>query len=235
VGVPIYEGYGMTELAGATHFNRPSDYRLGTVGMAIDTLSCRIADDGEVLVSGPAVFLGYLHNEAATREMIDAQGWLHTGDLGEIDDRGFLKITGRKKEIIITAGGKNLSPEKIENALKTSPYIKEVVAIGDARKFVGALIQIEYDTVGDWAQRERIAYAAYPDLIQKPEVLKLVQTEIDRCNEMLARVEQVRAFRMLPKELHQDDGELTATQKVRRRVIVDKYDTLIESMYGRKA
>ena len=234
VGVPIYEGYGMTELAGATHFNRPNDYRLGTVGTAIETLSCRIAEDGEVLVSGPAVFLGYLHNEAATREMIDAQGWLHTGDLGEIDDRGFLKITGRKKEILITAGGKNLSPEKIENALKTSPYIKEVVAIGDARKFVGALIQIEYDTVGDWAQRERIAYAAYPDLIQKPEVLKLVQSEIDRCNEMLARVEQVRAFRMLPKELHQDDGELTATQKVRRRVVMDKYDALIETMYGRK-
>jgi long-chain acyl-CoA synthetase len=234
VGVPIYEGYGMTELAGASHFNRPTDYRIGTVGTAISTLDCRIADDGEILVSGPAVFLGYLHNEAATREMIDDEGWLHTGDIGEIDDRGFLKITGRKKEILITAGGKNLSPEKIENALKTSPYIKEVVAIGDARKFVGALIQIEYDTVGDWAQRERIAYAAYPDLIQKAEVLKLVQGEIDRCNDMLARVEQVRAFRMLPKELHQDDGELTATQKVRRRVITEKYGDVIESMYSRK-
>ncbi len=231
VGIPVYEGYGMTELAGATHLNAPRAYRLGTVGLPLPTLACRIAQDGEILVRGSCVFLGYLHNEEATRDMIDPEGWLHTGDIGQIDDGGFLKITGRKKEIIITAGGKNLSPEKIENALKTSPYIKECVALGDRRNFVAALIQIEYDTVGAWAQREGIAYTAYPDLSTKPEVLKLVQGEIDRANEQLARVEQVRAFRMLPKELHQDDGELTATQKVRRSVIANKYGALIAEVY----
>jgi long-chain acyl-CoA synthetase len=234
VGIPVYEGYGMTELAGATHFNSPKAFRLATVGTALPTLECRIADDGEILVRGPSVFLGYLHNDEATRDMVDPEGWLHTGDIGEIDAGGFLKITGRKKEIIITAGGKNLSPEKIENALKTSPYIKEAVALGDRKNFVAALIQIEYDTVGDWAQRQGIAYTAYPDLSTKPEVMKLVQSEIDRANEQLARVEYVRAFRMLPKELHQDDGELTATQKVRRSVIAKKYATLIADAYGGK-
>lgn len=234
VGVPVYEGYGMTELAGATHFNSPGAFRLGTVGKAISTLECRIAEDGEILVRGPSVFVGYLHDAEATRAMVDPEGWLHTGDIGDIDERGFLKITGRKKEIIITAGGKNLSPEKIENALKTSPYIKEAVALGDRRNFVASLIQIEYDTVGDWAQRQGIAYTAYPDLSTKPEVLKLIQTEIDKANELLARVEQVRAFRMLPKELHQDDGELTATQKVRRGTIAKKYATLIADVYGGK-
>lgn len=234
VGVPVFEGYGMTELAGATHFNTPDEYKLGTVGKSIDTLECRIADDGELLIRGPAVFVGYLHNEEATEQMIDAEKWLHTGDVGTIDDRGFFKITGRKKEIIITAGGKNLSPEKIENALKTSPYIKEAVALGDAQKFVGAIIQIEYDTVGDWAQTQSITYAAYPDLSAKPEVHKLIEAEIQKANEQLARVEHVRAFKMFPKELHQDDGELTPTQKVRRRIIVQKYSGLIDEIYKKK-
>jgi long-chain acyl-CoA synthetase len=166
--------------------------------------------------------------------VIDAEGWLHTGDIGEIDADGYLRITGRKKEIIITAGGKNLSPERIENALKTSPYIKEAVAIGDRRKFVSALIQIEYDTVGDWAQRRNLAYTSYPDLASKPEVIELVEDELARCNAALAPVEQVKAFTLLPKELHQDDGELTPTQKVRRRVVAEKFEGLIEGMYGRK-
>jgi long-chain acyl-CoA synthetase len=232
VGIPIYEGFGMTELAGASHFNRPGDFKLGSVGQPLPVVEQRIAEDGEILLRGVCVFIGYLHNDDATRAMIDDEGWLHTGDIGEIDDKGFLRITGRKKEIIITAGGKNLSPERIENALKTSPYIKEVVAIGDKRSFVSALVQIEYDTVGDWAQRRGMPYTAYPDLAGKAEVLQLVESEIERCNALLGRVEQVRKFRILPKELHQDDGELTATQKVRRRVVSDKYGELIAGMYG---
>jgi long-chain acyl-CoA synthetase len=231
VGVPIYEGFGMTELAGASHFNPPGDFKLGTVGRVLPSLEHRIGEDGEILVRGPSVFKGYLHNEAATREMIDDDGWLHTGDIGEIDAQGFLKITGRKKELIITAGGKNISPERIENALKTSPFIKEAVALGDRKNFIAALVQIEYDTVGDWAQRQNLPYTSYGDLAGKPEVVKLVEEEVQRCNELLARVEQVRKFRILPKELHQDDGELTATQKVRRRVVVTKYEEIVSGLY----
>ena len=232
IGVTILEGYGMTELAGASHLNPPGRNRMGTVGLPVRGLEHRVAPDGEVLIRGPSVFLGYLHNEHATTDMIDEEGWLHTGDLGAIDGDGYLSITGRKKQIIITSGGKNLSPEKIENALKTSPFIKEAVAIGDNRKFVAALVQIEYDTVGDWAQRKGIPYTSYADLAGKPDVVKLVEGEIERCNALLAQVEQVREFRILPKELNQDDGELTATQKVRRSMMPEKFGALIESMYG---
>lgn len=234
IGVAILEGYGQTECAGVSHCNPPGRARIGTVGVTLPGLQCRLADDGEVLVAGPAVFAGYLHAPDDTaRTVVD--GWLHTGDIGVIDGDGYLTITGRKKEIIITAGGKNLSPEKIENALKTSPYIKEVVAIGDRRKFVGALIQIEAAAVGDYAARREIAFTSFADLASRPEVVDLIEREVRAANERLARVEQVRAFRLFDKELHQDDGELTATQKVRRRVVVEKYGALIEGMYGGSA
>jgi long-chain acyl-CoA synthetase len=229
VGIAIAEGYGQTECAGVSHICRPGAVRLGTVGEAVPLVECRLADDGEVLVRGPNVFCGYLNQPDATP--IDEQGWLHTGDIGSIDERGNLSITGRKKEIIITSGGKNLSPERIENALKTSPYIKEAVAVGDSRKFISALVQIEYDRVGDWATRRGIAHTSHTDLAGKDEVVALIADEIDKANEHLARVEEVRAFRLLDRELSQDEGELTATQKVRRRVIHEAYADLIESMY----
>ncbi|HUH05669.1 MAG TPA: AMP-binding protein [Kofleriaceae bacterium] len=235
IGIPIYEGYGLTECGGASHFNAPGSIVIGSVGKVLPTLEHRIDDTGEILVRGPSVFCGYLNQPAATAEMVDPEGWLHTGDVGAVDDAGFLRITGRKKEIIITSGGKNLSPEKIENAVKTSPFVKEAVAIGDARKFVAALIQIEYDTVGDWATRRNLPYTSFSDLAAKPEVVALIAAEVDRANELLARVEQVRAFRLLPKELSQDDGELTATQKVRRRPVQAAFEELIESMYRRPA
>jgi long-chain acyl-CoA synthetase len=231
IGVPVMEGYGQTECGGISHINMPDANRVGTVGKAVPLVEHELADDGEILVRGPNVFCGYLNNPDATAQTIDADGWLHTGDIGTIDDDGFLTITGRKKEIIITAGGKNLSPEKIENALKTSPYIKEAISIGDRRKFVSALVQIELDNVGNWATRRQLPYTSFSDLASKPEVVELVRQEIDRANELLVPVEQVKAFRLLPKELSQDDGELTATQKVRRREVVAKFDELIESMY----
>ena len=235
VGIPILEGYGQTEGAGSSHLNRPGAVKLGTVGRPLPHIECRLEDDGEILVRGPNIFRGYINRPEATREILDADGWLHTGDVGAIDGDGFLSITGRKKEILITSGGKNLSPEHIENALKTSPYVKEAVAVGDARAFVGALVQIEYEAVSDWATRRGVAHTSYTDLAARPEVVGLVRAEIARANDLLARVEQVRAFRILPRELHQDNGELTATQKVRRRSVLGQYDDLVETMYHKGA
>jgi long-chain acyl-CoA synthetase len=231
VGLPVAEGYGMTECGGVSHANFPNDIQIGSVGKVLDNLECVIAEDGEIVVRGPEVFLGYLHNPEATAETIDEEGWLHTGDIGVLDGDGRLRITGRKKEIIITAGGKNLSPEKIENALKCSPYIKEAVAIGDRRKFISALVQIDYDAVGDWAARRKIPYTDFEDLSGKAEVVQLIGEEQLAANGQLARVEQVRKIRLFPKELHQDDGELTATQKVRRRAITQIWSDMIEGIY----
>ncbi len=231
IGVPVLEAFGQTECAGVSHVNPPDAVCFGSVGRVIPGMECRIAEDGEVLLFGSFVFVGYLHNEAATRATVDPQGWLHTGDVGRIDEEGYLHITGRKKEIIITAGGKNLSPERIENAMKVSPYIKEAVAVGDRRKFVSALVQIDWEAVSDWAGRRQLPHTDFQDLTSKDEVRKLVQDEVLRLNEQLARVEQVRSFRLLPKELHQDDGELTATQKVRRGQVSEIWGDLIEEMY----
>ncbi len=234
IGVPILEGWGMSESCGISHVNLPGAFRIGTVGRALKGVDCKLAEDGEVLIKGPHIFSGYLHNEQATREAMN-DGWLHTGDLGSIDAEGYLSITGRKKEILINAGGKNLSPAKIENALKTSPYIKEAAAVADGRAFTSALIQIEGDLVGDWAMRHGITYTSFEDLSARPEVVKLIDAEVRRINEGLARVEQVREFRLLPKELHQDDGEMTATQKLKRRIVYEKFAPLIEDMYRKGA
>jgi long-chain acyl-CoA synthetase len=232
IGVPIVEGYGQTECAGVSHCNPIDGPRLGSVGQELPGVEVSLADDGEILVRGPSVFLGYLHNDEATAETIDTDGWLHTGDIGSMDGAGFTRITGRKKEIIITAGGKNLSPEKIENALKMSPYVKEAIAIGDRRKFVSALVQIDRDAVGNWAQRHGVVYTSFPDLAGKTEVVELIGREVGAANDHLVQVEQVRAFRLLSKELNQDDGELTATQKVRRKVVGERHAALIESIYS---
>jgi long-chain acyl-CoA synthetase len=191
----------------------------------------RVADDGELLVRGPTVFAGYWGRPDATAETIDAQGWLHTGDVGEFTDDGHLRLTDRKKDIIITAGGKNLSPSEIENRVKVSPYVKEAVVIGDARRYVTALVQIEHDTVANWAQRQGIAFTTFRDLTERDEVRALIGREIDAANRDLARVEQVKAFRLLPRALDQDDAELTATQKVRRAVVAERYAGLVEEMY----
>jgi long-chain acyl-CoA synthetase len=232
IGVPILEGWGLSESCGISHVNLPGAFRIGTVGRALRGVECRFGEDGEILIKGPHIFSGYLHNEQATREAV-SDGWLHTGDLGEVDADGYLRIVGRKKEILINAGGKNLSPAKIENALKTSPYIKEAAAVADGRAFTTALIQIEGELVGDWAMRQGLTYTSFEDLAGKPEVVKLIDAEVRRINETLARVEQVRGFRLLPKELHQDDGEMTATQKLKRRVVYEKFSGLIEDMYGK--
>jgi long-chain acyl-CoA synthetase len=231
MGVPVREGYGQTECAGVSHVNFPGRNRVGSVGEAVPGCECRILEDGEVVLRGPAVFKGYLHNPEATASTVDPDGWLHTGDIGVVDDDGYLWITGRKKELIITSGGKNLSPETIENALKTSPYVHEAVAVGDGRNFISALVQIEFDVVADWATRRDITYTSFADLSSNEHVLKLLAAEVHRCNELLPRVAHVREFRTLPRELNEDDGELTATQKVRRRNVHAAYQALVADIY----
>ena len=233
IGVPMHEVYGMTENTAVATANRPGRIKLGTVGEPYAQIDLKIDDEtGEVLTRHPGVFLGYWRNEEATRQTVDDEGWLHTGDVGELIDGTHLKITDRLKDIIITAGGKNISPSEIENSLKTSSYIKEAVVIGDRRPYLVALIGIELDTVGDWATRNRITYTTYRDLAEKPEVLKLVQDVVDETNSKFAQVETIKKFRMLPKELDHEDGELTATQKVKRSAMADMFGDLVEEMYS---
>ena len=231
IGVKICEGYGMTENTAIATFTAPDDVRIGKVGRSYAGSEIRIADDGEILTRGPGTFAGYFKNEAATREAIDAEGWLHTGDVGTLDADGFLTITDRKKDILITAGGKNVSPSWIENALKVSPWVREAIVIGDKRKYLVALIGIELDTVGDWATRHRIAFTTYADLSARPEIVKLIDAWVQEVNGTLAQVEQVKRFALLPKELDHEEGELTATQKVKRRAIAAQFSDLIEGMY----
>lgn len=231
IGVPIYEGYGQTEGTGLATFNPPGRARIGTVGVPLPGVEVRIADDGEILVRSEGVFAGYYRNEEATRETVDADGWLHSGDVGEFDAEGYLRITDRKKDIIITAGGKNLSPSWIENKLKVSPWVREAIVIGDRRKYVTALIGIELDTVRDWATRQQIAFTTYRDLTEKPEVRRLIQDWVNQVNAELAQVEQVKRIAFLPKELDHEEGELTATQKVKRKAITTMFADLVEGMY----
>jgi long-chain acyl-CoA synthetase len=234
IGVPIREAYGQTENSAMATSMPADDVRIGTVGTALPGVELRIADDGEILTRCAGVFLGYYGNEAATREVVDEEGWLHTGDVGTLDDDGFLTITDRKKDLIITAGGKNVAPSEIENMLKVSPYIREAVVIGDRRPYLTALVGIEPDTVGDWATRRRIGFTTYRDLSRKPEVVELIGESVAAVNADLAQVETIKQFRLLPKELDQEEGELTATQKVKRAAIAKEFDGLIEEMYGGK-
>jgi long-chain acyl-CoA synthetase len=231
LGVPVREGYGQTEGTAVATYTPAGDVRIGKVGKALPSVEVRIADDGEILVRSPAVFLGYFEDEAATRATVDADGWLHTGDVGELDGDDFLTITDRKKDIIITGGGKNISPSEIENRLKVSPFVREAVVIGDRRKYLTALIGIEGDTVGDWASRHHVPFTTYRDLSSKPEVRELIEQWVQQVNGELAQVETIKRFELLPKELDHEEGELTATQKVKRAAIADEFADLIDRMY----
>ena len=235
VGVPIREAYGLTEASGATTM-QPSDASpVGTVGVPYPGVVLKLADDGEVLIRGDIVFRGYVGNEEATREAIDAEGWLHTGDVARWEDGPAgreLRIVDRKKDIMITAGGKNITPSEIENALRFSPYIREAVVIADRRRFVSALIQIEFDSVSKWAEEQGLTYTHFRSLVEQPPVQALIQREVDAANAKMPQVQQVRKFHLLTKELDHDDGEVTATMKVRRKSIAEKYAQVIEAIYA---
>lgn len=233
LGVPIYQIYGMTETSGATHAQSAAMSRLGWCGPLLPGIvEQRVAPDGELQVRGPVVFKGYLHDDEATRAAFD-DGWLRTGDIVELDEAtGQVQIVDRKKAILITSGGKNITPSLIENALKESLYISEAVLLGDGRHFVSALIQIDLDTVGKWAQEHGIAYTTYETLAQLDAVRELIGIEVKRVNERFSRVESIRKFVLIRKQLDHDDGELTATMKVRRRVIEQKFAAEVAYIYG---
>ncbi len=233
LGVVINEAYGMTENSAVTTTNVTGRVRVGTVGEVYQGVEVRLdPDTGEILTRHPGVFAGYWNKPEATAEVLGADGWLHTGDVGEWVDGTYLKIVDRIKDIIITAGGKNISPSEIENAIKASPYVKEAVVIGDQRPYLTALVGIEFDTVADWAARHRIEYTTYRDLSCKPETVDLVAGVIREVNTRFARVEAVRKFRMLHKELDHEDGELTATQKLKRGPFAATVPHLVDDMYG---
>ena len=232
IGVPVYELYGMTENSAVATCNFAGRMKLGTVGEPYSDIGLRIDETtGEIQTKHPGVFAGYWNKPEKTAETFTDDGWLMTGDVGEWVDGTHIKIVDRIKHIIITSGGKNISPSEIENSLKTSPYVKEAMVIGDGRRFVTALIGIELETVGDWAQRNNIPYTTYRDLSEKEEVIELVSKVVGETNKKFARVEQIKKFKMLPKELDHEDGELTATQKLKRNAMEDMFRELVESMY----
>ncbi|HWK18529.1 MAG TPA: AMP-dependent synthetase/ligase [Solirubrobacteraceae bacterium] len=231
-GVPVMEGYGMSETMAIGTVNRQESFRFGTVGRALPGLEVRIADDGEILMRGPHVFSGYWDNEAATEEILDPEGWLYTGDLGSLDEDGFLSITGRKKDIIITAGGKNLAPSNLENDLRQSPFISHAVMYGDRRPYPVALITLDAEAILPWA-RERGLPDDLGELPDHPDAIALVQEALDGVNSRYAQVEQIKRFAILDHDFTQETGELTPTLKVKRNVVYSRYAEMFEALYSR--
>ncbi len=232
IGIRMKESYGLTESCGLVSIHQGGDIQIGNVGKPIPGIEVKTAEDGEIMARGPNIFLGYFNKPGATEDAI-RDGWLYTGDIGELDEEGNLKITDRKKDIIITAGGKNIAPQYIENLLKFSPYINDAVVIGDRRRYLAAVIIIDEDNVTQYAQEQRIPFTTYANLSQNPEINKLISREVEKVNDKLAQVETIKRFRILDKNLDQEEGELTPTMKVRRKFVSERFSSLIEDMYSR--
>ena len=231
VGITVLEGYGLTETSPVVSANLPSHNKIGTVGRPVPGVTIRIADDGEILVSGPNIFLGYWHNEAATAEMIDADGWLHTGDLGELDD-GHLRVTGRKKDIIVTAGGKNVAPAVLEDRLRAHPLVSQCMVVGDGRPYVACLVTLDEEALEPWKGRHpELASASLAELANNPELIAEIQTAVDDANKAVSRAESIRRFRILPVDFTEQDGYLTPSLKVRRGVVAKDFAADIDALY----
>jgi long-chain acyl-CoA synthetase len=229
-GVLVLEGWGMTETSTAATVSTPDDFKVGTIGKPFPGCEVKIAEDGEILVKGPNVFQGYYKNEEATRETI-VDGWLHTGDIGEIDSDGFIKITGRKKDIIITAGGKNITPANLENEMKQHPLVSQCVVVGDRKPYLVALVTLDPEEAAAYANENGLS--ADPEkLAESPEIRREIEAHRERMNERLARVEQVKKLKILPHDLSQESGELTPTLKVKRAVVAAKHEREIEALYA---
>jgi len=232
VGLTIYEGYGLTETSAAITVNRIDDVKVGSVGKLLPGNSMRLNDDDELLVEGGVVFGGYWHNDEETKAVF-SDGWFHTGDLGAIDDDGFLTIIGRKKEIIVTAGGKNVAPAILEDRLRAHPLISQAMAVGDAKPFIAALITIDPEAFGGWKQRNgKDANATVADLATDPDLMAEVELAIKDANQAVSKAEAIRKFRILPVDFTEDTGELTPTLKVKRNVVNQKYAELFDALYA---
>jgi len=234
LGLDMIEVWGQTESGGISTANVIGRSKPGSIGKALPENEVTISPEGELLVRSPSVFMGYLNQPEKTAETL-RDGWLHTGDVGRVDNEGNFYITDRMKDIIITAGGKNITPSEIENQLKFSPYITDAVVIGDRRAFLTALIMIDHENVEKFAQDNSIPFSNYQSLCRRPEILELIEGEITRVNAKFARVEQVRKFRLIEQKLTAEDEELTPTMKLKRKLVNEKYRELIEGMYAREA
>jgi long-chain acyl-CoA synthetase len=232
-GVVVNEGYGMTETCAATTLNTVAARRLGTVGKPLPGIDVRIAGDGEILMRGPNISPGYLNDPEATRQTFGEDGWLHSGDLGEIDEDGFLRITGRKKELIITSSGKNITPANIETMLRETRWISQAIVYGDNKPYLVAALTLDPDEAKALAEHAGVGAASPDELADSEAVHALVREEVDRVNARLANIEQIKRFALLPRDLTQADGELTPTLKVRRAAVYDKYRDRFEELYGR--
>ena len=232
LGINMIEVYGQTENTGLATAMPPHRIKLGSVGIARPGTEVRLSPEGEILLKGPHVFKGYHGKPEKTAETI-VDGWLHTGDVGTIDDEGFVRITDRMKDVIITAGGKNVTPSEIENQLKFSPYISDAVVIGDRRKYLSCLVMIDHETVAQFAQELNVPFSNFASLCRAPEVQELIRDEIERVNRQLARVETIKTFRLIEQLLTPEDEELTPTMKLKRSFVNAKYRDLIEGMYER--
>ncbi|HEY7256928.1 MAG TPA: long-chain fatty acid--CoA ligase [Solirubrobacterales bacterium] len=229
-GVLVLEGWGMTETSTAATISSPEDFKIGTIGKPFPGCDIRIAEDGEILVKGPNVFQGYYKNDEATRETI-VDGWLHTGDLGSIDQDGFIKITGRKKDIIITAGGKNITPANLENEIKQHPLVSQCVVVGDRQPYLVALVTLDPEEAVAYANEHRLPEDP-EQLSSNPEIRRTIEAHVDAINEKFARVEQIKKIAILPRDLSQEGGELTPTLKVKRAVVAQKHAPEIEKLYA---
>ena len=232
IGVPVLEGYGMSETTAIISTNREESNSVGTVGLPIPHTQVRIGEGGEIQVKAPTVFKGYWKKPEKTAETFTEDGWMRTGDVGEVTESGHVRITGRLKDIIITAGGKNITPAEIENRLKFSPYISDAVVIGDRRKFLTCLIMIDQENVEKFAQSQRVPFSDFRSLCRAPEVRELIAGEVEKVNKDFARVEQIKNFRLIEQLLTAEDEELTATMKLKRKTVETKYAPLIDEMYA---
>jgi len=230
-GILVMEGYGLTETSAAITCNTLHSYEFGTVGKPLTGMEIRIAEDGEVLCKGPMVFKSYYKNPEATLEAFTPDGWFRTGDIGEINQRGSLKITDRKKEIIVTSGGKNIAPQKLENMIKGLRYISNCLVLGDKQKYLSALLTLTEAEIQKWGRESGIAFEGYSDLLTKPETIKLIGDQIATMNQALAPYETIKKFRILPSDFTIETGELTPSMKVKRKVCIEKYRSYIDSMY----
>jgi len=231
LGLQMLEIYGQTENVGMATVTYPGEVKLGTVGKPVPYGELKISSDGEILLRGDHIFMGYYNMPEKTAKTI-VDGWLYTGDVGHIDEEGYVSITDRMKDIIITAGGKNVTPSEIENELKFSPYVSDAVIIGDGRKYLTCLVMVDHDNVAKFAQDRDVSFTNFASLCHAKEVIELIQGEINRVNEIFARVEQIKDFRLIDVLLTPEDDELTPTMKLKRSFVSDKYRDVVEEMYN---